>query len=38
MKMHKRFADYRETGEWFRIEGTLAKFLKATFPKFMRAN
>lgn len=27
MKMHKRFAAYRERGEWFRVEGTLAKFL-----------
>jgi transposase len=35
-KMHARFKAYRETGEWFRIEGTLAKFLKDTFPKFKR--
>lgn len=35
-KMHKRFAEYREKGEWFRIEGTLAKFLKATFTKTKR--
>lgn len=35
-RMHKRFREYREKGEWFRIEGTLAKFLKATFTKTMR--
>lgn len=28
MKMHKRFADYRERGEWFRVEGALARYLK----------
>lgn len=26
--MHKRFAEYRIRGEWFRIEGELAAFLK----------
>jgi transposase len=36
MKMHKRFAEYRVRREWFRIEGSLAKFLKDTFPKFKR--
>lgn len=36
-KMHAQFKAYREKGEWFRIEGTLAKFLKATFPKFKTA-
>lgn len=25
---HQRFADYRETGEWFRNEGDLAAFLQ----------
>ena len=35
-RMQKRFHEHRETGEWFRIEGTLTKFLKATFPKFKR--
>lgn len=36
MRMHKRFKEYRERGEWFRVEGTLAKFLRATFPKTTR--
>lgn len=35
-RLHKRFQEYREKGEWFRIEGTLAKFLKTTFPKTKR--
>lgn len=35
-RMHARFKDYRETGEWFRVEGTLATFLRATFPKTKR--
>ena len=35
-RMHKRFQEYREKGEWFRIEGALAKFLKTTFPKTKR--
>ncbi len=35
-KMHARFKAYREKGEWFRIEGTLATFLKVTFPKTSR--
>ncbi len=35
-KMHAKFKAYREKGEWFRIEGTLASFLRATFPKFKR--
>ena len=34
--MHAKFKAYRENGEWFRIEGSLAAFLKATFPKFKR--
>lgn len=28
MKMHKKFAEHRERGEWFRVEGALARFLK----------
>jgi transposase len=32
MKMHARFAQYRQRGEWFRVAGTLAAFLK-TLPK-----
>jgi hypothetical protein len=35
-KMHAQFKAYREKGEWFRIEGSLLAFLKATFPKFKR--
>lgn len=35
-KMHARFKEYREVGEWFRIEGALAKFLRTTFSKFKR--
>lgn len=32
-KMHKRFDAHRMRREWFKIEGNLAAFLKATFPK-----
>ena len=31
-RLHRRDATSR--GEWFRIEGALATFLKTTFPKF----
>ena len=36
MRMHKKFGAQRinPRREWFRIEGELAAFLKATFPKF----
>lgn len=35
IRMHKRFRAYRERGEWFRVEGALATFLK-TFTKTKR--
>lgn len=39
-KMHKRFDAQRihPRREWFRIEGGLLAFLKATFPKFKAGN
>ena len=27
-RIHRKFAEYRERGEWFRVEGELARFLK----------
>lgn len=32
-KMHKRFHEYREKGEWFRIEGELAEFIGGLLKK-----
>jgi hypothetical protein len=35
-KLHQRFKAYRVKGEWFRVEGELANFLK-TLPKISKA-
>lgn len=31
--LHKKFGRYREHGEWFRLEGDLAKYVSATFEE-----
>ena len=32
-RFHTRYAEYRERGEWFRVEGDLRRFLKMVPPR-----